>query len=88
MSDTTTLMQFPCDFPVKIIGENSNDFVQDIHRIILSHFSETADDKIIHKSSAQDNYISITATVHALEQASLDAMYEELSRHPKIKMVL
>jgi putative lipoic acid-binding regulatory protein len=83
-----TLMTFPCDFPVKIIGKNSPLFLQEIVTIIRMHYPLTQDSAIKSQMSEQGNYQSITAVIHALDQATLDALYQDLSRHPDIHMVL
>ena len=81
-------MDFPCTFPIKIIGINSPSFVTDIERITLKHYPNTHKSAIRNQNSPQGNYIAITVTVEALDQISLDALYLELTQHPDIKMVL
>ncbi len=81
-------MDFPCKFPIKIIGINSPSFVADIERITRTHYPDIHIDSIRKQHSPQANYISITVTVDALEQVTLDAIYRELTQHPDIKMVL
>lgn len=81
-------MTFPCDFPIKIIGSYSSDFLTEITAIILKHYPTTPAGNILHKSSGGGNYLAITVTVHAIDQASLDAIYNELAKFPGIKMVL
>ncbi len=81
-------MDFPCTFPIKIIGINSPSFVTDIERIALKHYPNTHQGSIRNQDSTQGNYIAITITVEALDQTTLDALYLELTKHPDIKMVL
>lgn len=88
MTEQTTLMQFPCDFPIKIIGHATPSFLMEITHIIKQHYPATLDNAITHKPSQNGKYLSITATVHAQNQAELDALYQALTRHPDIKMVL
>jgi putative lipoic acid-binding regulatory protein len=84
----TNIINFPCDFPIKIIGSHTSDFILDITAIILKHYPSTPNHQIIHKTSEQGNYTSITATIYCLDQTSLDALYQELTQYPGIKMVL
>lgn len=88
MNDKTTLMTFPCDFSVKIMGVNNATFLDDIRAIILKHYPLTEDHLITHKNSKQGNYLAITAIIHTVDQPSLDALYQELTKHPEVKMVL
>lgn len=82
------LLEFPCSFPLKIIGKTSPTFLNEIKTIIRMHFPLTGDDAITTQMSQQGNYLSITATVYVLDQPSLDALYQDLTRHPNIQMVL
>lgn len=88
MDDKETLIQFPCDFPLKIIGSHTPDFIDEITAIILKHYPQTPADKITHKNSGQGNFVAITAIVFIQDQPGLDALYRELTSHPAIKMVL
>lgn len=88
MTDNPSLMEFPCEFPLKIIGKNSAAFATDAINITRKHFPDISDNSIRSQPSKQSSYLAITVTVHALDQASIDALYLELTQHPDIKMVL
>ena len=83
-----TLMTFPCDFPLKIIGKNTPSFLTDMKAILRMYYPLTPESAITHQLSTQGNYQSITAILYVLDQANLDALYHDLSRHPDIHMVL
>ena len=84
----TTLIEFPCHFPIKIMGIYSPTFIEEITAITLKHFPDTTQDKITHKPSTDSNYLAITVTVYAENQELLDNFYREITQHPSIKMVL
>lgn len=88
MTDTPSLMTFPCEFQLKIIGKNSAEFSIDVINITRKHFPDTRDDAIRNQPSQSSNYLAISVTVTATNQPSLDALYRELTQHPDIKMVL
>ena len=81
-------MTFPCDFQIKIIGNNTEVFALEISSIARKHFPTTEDKAIRHQVSQQGNYLSISLTVYVEDQPTLDALYVELTKHPDIKMVL
>jgi putative lipoic acid-binding regulatory protein len=83
-----TYMEFPCNFPVKIIGSNSDAFIHDIKNIILKHFPDFNQDNLVYKTSKGSNYLAITSTVIAQNQEMLDLFYQDLTHHPEVKMVL
>ena len=84
----TTLIEFPCYFPVKIIGVNSLIFIEEIQRIVKHFFPNCQDGSLTHKLSQKNNFLAITATVYAEDQVMLDAFYREVTKHPDVKMVL
>ncbi|MGC1182519.1 HP0495 family protein [Legionella sp.] len=84
----TILINFPCHFPIKIMGSNTPTFLNEIREIILKHFPSIEQEKIVHKMSKKNNYLAITVTVYAENQKMLDAFYREITKHPNIKMVL
>lgn len=83
-----SLMTFPCHFPIKIIGKKTPHFLEEISTIVRTHFPDTRDEAIEEQDSQRSNYSSITATIYASDQATLDKLYYELTKHPDIKMVL
>lgn len=88
MTENTTLMEFPCHFPLKIIGKKTEQFANEIIKIIRNHFPNTPDEAIQFQESKQANFLSITATIYATNQPELDALYNDLTKHPDIRMVL
>lgn len=84
----TTLIEFPCNFPVKIIGTNSSSFFDDIKAIVHEHFPNIEDHCISQNMSQKSNFLAITVTVFVKDQEMLDNFYRELTKHPDIKMVL
>ncbi|CZG05430.1 TPA: DUF493 domain-containing protein [Legionella pneumophila] len=84
----TTLIEFPCYFPIKIIGINSELLLNEIRQIVINHFPTFKNEHLTHKTSEQDKYLAITVTVYAENQISLDGLYQDLSQHPAVKMVL
>lgn len=88
MSEEESLINFPCDFPIKIIGQNTDTFNKDIIEIVKKNYPDTLDENIKTKVSKDNKYVSISITVHAHDKASLDELYMQLTSHPEIRMVL
>lgn len=88
MTKPDSLMTFPCDFQIKIIGNNDDTFVKEITDLVRKYYPNTEDKAIRSQPSQQGNFLAISVMLHALDQATLDALYTELSKHPSIKMVL
>ena len=84
----TTLLEFPCDFPIKIMGARVDDFAQTVLEVVLRHAPDFDAGAMQMRPSSKGNYLAITCTVNATSQAQLDALYIELSSHPLVKVVL
>lgn len=86
--DRQTLIEFPCDFPLKIMGARVDDFAQTIACVVIKHAPEFDAARMAMRPSRAGNYLALTCTVRATSQAQLDALYRELSAHPMVKVVL
>jgi uncharacterized protein len=88
MSEDTSLLTFPCHFPIKVIGTNSPQFVTDVVDLTQKHFPDFVEATLKKQPSQNGNFISLTVTVYALDKKTLDALYQDLSAHQDSKMVL
>lgn len=83
-----TLLEFPCDFPLKIMGAAEEDFAQAIVAVVLRHAPDFDPGSVEMRASKGGKYLSLTCTVRAVSQQQLDALYRELTAHPLVKVVL
>tara|TARA_R110002049_G_scaffold47110_15_gene136296 strand:- start:1311 stop:1583 length:273 start_codon:yes stop_codon:yes gene_type:complete len=90
MSETRreTLIEFPCDFPIKIMGARVEGFAQAIVEVVQRHDEGFDAASVEMRPSSKGNYLALTCTVRALSQTQLDALYRELTAHPMVKVVL
>lgn len=88
MSETESLLQFPCDFPIKVVGLRSDDFAQQIVSLVQAAVPDFRSESVEMRASQGGKYLSVTVTVTARSQAQLDALYQALTRHPGVKFVL
>jgi putative lipoic acid-binding regulatory protein len=85
---TETLLEFPCAFPLKIMGRTTDGFAQAVLDVVLRHAPDFDSASMEMRPSRQANYLSLTCTVNATSREQLDALYRELSAHPQVVMVL
>ena len=81
-------MNFPCIFPVKVMGANQDDFESLVVEIIQKHAALAAEEVITTRLSRGGRFLSLTVRIHAESQEQLDAIYRELSAHEKVLMML
>lgn len=92
MTDTPieqeTLLEFPCDFPLKIVGETRDEFLQVVVDMVIRHAPDFDANSVTQKTSSGGKYVSLTCTVNATSKSQLDDLYRELSAHPMVRVVL
>jgi putative lipoic acid-binding regulatory protein len=87
-SPAAELLQFPTDFPIKIMGARVDAFADEIAAVLRRHAPDFDVATLEMRSSRQGNYLGLTATIRATSREQLDALYRELSSHPLVKIVL
>ena len=86
--DKPSLIAFPSDFPLKVMGAAVDGFAQAVATVVVKHAPEFDPTSMEMRPSKAGNYLSLTCTVRATSQAQLDALYRELTAHPLVKVVL
>ena len=86
--ERTTLLEFPCAFPIKIMGVAREGFADAMLEIILRHAPDFDAASTEMKASSSGKYVSLTCTITAVSQAQLDDLYREISGHPMVSMAL
>lgn len=87
-STQESLIKFPCDFPIKVMGETHDDFTHEIIKTILRLAPQFEADKIEMRGSSGGKYISLTCMVYVTSKPQLDDIYRALTSHPMVKVVL
>ena len=83
-----SLIEYPSDFPIKIMGAMQEAFAQTMVEVVQKHDPEFHAGKMEMRPSAKGNYLSLTVTVRATSREQLDNLYRELSSHAMVKVVL
>ena len=83
-----SLIEYPCDFPIKAMGLSSDNIEAIFTDIVRRHLPHQQTFDIKSKVSKKGNYISITIVLQAQNREQLDGVYRELSAHDKILMTL
>lgn len=83
-----SLLEFPCQFPIKTIGLDHAGFQSAVTRIISAHAGELSADAITTSPSSNGKYLSISVVITAKNQDQLDAIYQELTAMESVRFVL
>jgi len=87
-SSRTELLQFPTDFPLKVMGLRVDGFAEEIVAVVHRHAPDFDAASLEMRPSRQGTYLGLTATIRATSREQLDALYRELTGHPWVKVVL
>ncbi len=86
--NTETLLEFPCEFPVKAFGHATDTFEAKVLEIVLRHARLAVDQPTQTRPSQGGKYQAVTITVIATSKSQLDAIYQDLTASPDILMAL
>jgi len=82
------LIEFPCDFTIKVMGETHETFAELMIAVIREHRPEFDASRVEMRASSAGKYISLTCLVTVDSQTQLDNVYRALTSHPLVKYVL
>jgi putative lipoic acid-binding regulatory protein len=87
-AEPPALMQFPMDFPIKIMGVRVDTFADEVAAVLRRHAPDFDPATLEMRASRRGTYLGLTATIRAVSREQLDALYRDLSSHPLVKVVL
>jgi len=87
-SPEPSLIEYPSDFPLKILGHTRPGFAQTVLEVVKRHAPDFDDTTLEMKTSKKGKYLSVTCVIRATSREQLDALYQELCDLPMVVMVL
>jgi uncharacterized protein len=88
MSPDETLLTFPCQFPIKIMGKNEAALEKLVAETIRAHSSDFDPATISVRESNGGKFLSVTAVFTAHSKQQIDAIYKALTGNPAVLMAL
>ena len=83
-----SVLEFTCDFPIKMMGRDTSEFRQMAIRLVENHAAPVSEDAVRFNLSRNGSFVSVTVTIKANSQQQLDAIYEDVSAHNDVLMAL
>jgi hypothetical protein len=81
-------IEFPCDYPIKVVGDAAPDYKQFVLDIVKRHAPDVDEERMTMRLSGQSNYYALTVYIRATSEAQIQAIFEELKTSSRIKIVL
>ena len=86
--DRESLLEFPCEFPIKMMGRLSASFQDTAVVLVEKHVGKIDAQAISIAPSRNGNFVSVTVTIVAESREQLDNIYQDLTDHEEILVAL
>ncbi len=83
-----SLIEYPCHFPIKVMGTHDDDFEELIFALVRPHLEHDSHIEIRSQLSKKGNYVSLTVTIWTTSRPQLDSIYRALSKESRCLMVI
>ncbi|MEH6358538.1 MAG: DUF493 domain-containing protein [Pseudomonadales bacterium] len=81
-------IEFPCEYPIKVVGRSAPDYKQFVIGVILKHAADLDLDTVELQPSRNGNFSSVRFTIIATGVDQLEAIFEELKASGRVTMVI
>ena len=81
-------IEFPCEYPIKVLGNNTSGFIEAVLAMCKRHAPELDESAATVKHSSEGRFVSVTVTIMATGEPQLKALYEDLKLNGDVKMVI
>ncbi|MGH8301656.1 MAG: YbeD family protein [Steroidobacteraceae bacterium] len=78
MSEPPPLLEFPTDYPIKVIGRPSDEFRARVHAIVLRYVPLIEPEKVTERLSENGNFLSISYLIRAESREQVEALATDL----------
>ncbi len=83
-----SLIEYPCAFPIKVMGAQVDGFAEAILAVARQFDPGFDATTLEQRPSSGGKYLGLTVTVWVTSREQLDELYRTLSSHPMVKVVL
>jgi putative lipoic acid-binding regulatory protein len=84
----TQPLEFPTEFPIKVMGRHDSDLKALTRAIIERHGGPLGDERVKSRTSGDGNFLALTYTITAQSREQLDTIYRELTACKAVLMAL
>ena len=81
-------IEFPCDYPIKVMGEAHPEFQQHVLDVMTRHAGDFDPQRVVVRDSSKGRWQSITVFITATGEAQLQDIFADLKASPRVQMVL
>ena len=88
VDESTSPLQFPTDYPIKVVGRPSDEFRARVHAIMLRHAPSLDPDQVTERLSENGNFLSISYMLRAENREQIIALASDLKACEGVLMII
>ena len=88
MSEPPPLLEFPTDYPIKVIGRPSDEFRARVHAIVVRHSPLIEPERVTERLSENGNFLSISYNIRAESREQVVALTSDLKTCDGVLMLI
>ena len=81
-------LQFPTEYPIKILGRPSDEFRARVHAIVLRHVPDLDPQRVSERLSENGNFLSLSYRIYAESREQMTALAQDLRACEGVLMTL
>ena len=81
-------LEFPSDYPVRVLGRPQPGFREHVHAIVLRHAPALGPERVSERPSAQGNFLSLSYQLRAESRAQIEALVSALQGCEGVLMLI
>lgn len=87
-TEEDTLFEFPCEYPIKVMGADERELGDTLRQILQQLVPESADRKFTVRASSKGRYVAISVTITATSKPQLNDIYQMLTDAKEVLVAL
>jgi len=88
VDESASLLQFPTDYPIKVVGRPSDEFRARVHAIMVRHVPTLDPDQVTERLSENANFLSISYMIRAESREQIVALATDLKACEGVLMII
>jgi uncharacterized protein len=87
-SESAPLLQFPTDYPIKVLGPPTDEFRARVHAILLKHAPDLDPQQVTERLSSNGRFVAISYLIVAQSREQVTALALDLKICPDVLMII
>jgi putative lipoic acid-binding regulatory protein len=85
---TPPRVEFPCDYPLKVVGDGAADFRDVVVAVVRVHAPDLDEARVSVRESRNGRFLSVNVIIRATGEPQLQAIFDDLKQTGRVQMVL